>query len=180
MLSISALFCEVLCLTFQENSETTTTCVGRSLTFFFRDISIFCEVSMSLLTYGRLFHRVSDHNSMKCEERDSNSQTKWQQNLNLPRLPLPPSSQQVISHDITCSLFFSFKETQCTTDFTKLNLNTPTNWRRTLAMREEGIEPSSLYRQRILSPLCLPISSFSQIHSIEGTTLTYCQVLSYY
>lgn len=131
--------------------------MGRSLTFFFRDISIFCEVSMSLLTYGRLFHRVSDHNSMKCEERDSNSQTKWQQNLNLPRLPLPPSSQQVISHDITCSLF-SFKETQCTTDFTKLNLNTPTNWRRTLAMREEGLEPSCLYRREIFLPHYISIT----------------------
>lgn len=83
---------------------------------------------------------------------------------------------QVMSHDITC-LTFSLKETKCTTELTKRNLNSPTNRRKTLAMREEGLEPSSLYRQRILSPLCLPISSFSQIHSMKGTTFTYYQVL---
>ena len=64
----------------------------RTHAFFFRDIAICLEVSMSQLTYGRLFHKAVVRDSMEYEERDSNSQAKWQQNLNLPRLPLPPSS----------------------------------------------------------------------------------------
>ena len=95
MLLYLLFLCEVLWMLFSGELRDTPTCVGRSLTFFFRDISIFCEVSMSQLTYGRLFHRAVLRDSMEYEERDSNSQAKWQQNLNLPRLPLPPSSYRL-------------------------------------------------------------------------------------